>query len=159
MRRFLLTAILTILGASGLVYAQPAESSRLSASFLQQRGNDMRRELIAEYRRLRASGLIMDRKEPPDVSALVARYFPAGISFEDALVILDAAGRRHRRNPPETGEFDPKAQGNLFVSIPMPVSIFEFGVGYKCTITLVPSAPRKLTTVGQVKARMLVDYL
>jgi hypothetical protein len=159
MKRSLLTAVLVLLGASVAGYAQPMARARLSTNVLQQRGHDMRRELIAEYRRQRAAGLIAYRKASPDISALVARYIPAGTSFADAMAILDAAGHRHPRHLPETAQLEPKAEGNRFVTIPMPGSIFEFGAGYKCAITLIPTAPGEFTTVGQVKAGMFVDYL
>jgi hypothetical protein len=159
MKRFLLTAILTLLVVSGAVHAQPEPSARLSPNVLQRRGHDLRRDLIGEYRRERVGGLIVYRKASPDISALVAKYIPAGTSFADAVAILDAAGRRHRRHPPETGRLEPDAEGNIFESVPMPGSILGFGVSYGCAITLVPSAPGEFTTVAQVKAGMFVSYL
>lgn len=140
-------------------YAQTTASSALSPQVLRQRGHDLRRDLIAEYKRLRGARLIIYRKSYPDVSALVAKYIPPGISFNDAESILDAAGRWHRKNPPETTPLQPGADGTIGVRILLPTSIFEFGAGYSCWITLVPRVPGEFTTVGEVKASILVDYL
>jgi hypothetical protein len=159
LKNIFVVATLTLLAASGATGAQGAVGMQLSAKATQQLGHRLHRDLIAEYKHLRGAGMIVYRKHYPDVSAVVARYIPPGTSFQDAIAILDAAGRWHRKHPPETPPLEPDSHGNVVVRILLPTSIFEFGTGYICVITLVPRVPGDLTTVGEAKAIIFVDYV
>lgn len=158
-KRIFFAAALVLLSVSGPSFGQASGDSALSPELVQQRGHELHRDLVAEYRRLRAAGLIVYRRRSPDVTTLVARYIRPGTPFRAAMAILDAAGRLHRRRPPETGQLEPTPRGYIYVTIPLPTSILEFGAGYFCGITLIPKTPGQFTVVGDVKAAIGVDYL
>lgn len=94
-KHVLLTAILAMLAVSGAAYEQTSANVSLSAEALQQRGHDLRRDIIAAYKRLRAAGMLQGaHRNNPDLTPMLLKYIPLGLSLNDAEAILRAAGFR-----------------------------------------------------------------
>src|ERR1700683_499414 len=147
-------AVLIVAGLMPLAVSVPCSAdteppATLSANALKHRGEDLRRDLVAQYKDLRAAGAIQ-RKNAPDVTTTVLKYIPIGISFNDAETILRAAGSKMKGNTmPATG-------GYIFMSIPLPAPLLSFGVGYFCAVNLVPRMPGDFSVVGAIKASIAV---
>jgi hypothetical protein len=129
-----------------------AQTEQLAAQAVKQRGKQLRAELDRAYRQLRASNsLARIRKGSNDVTAIVVKYIPPGISFDDAEAILRAAGCKIEQNTP------PMAEGYIFVSTPLGGGLLD-PLGHALAIKLIPRTPGDFSVVGEVTAAIFATW-
>src|ERR1700752_4106886 len=119
----------------------PGSSTLIAAPQLEQQGKKLRAEVDAEYKRLKASGTL---PRATDITEIVQKYVPDGISFDDATAVLRAAGCQVGKTVSGKDVF---ARAHLGGHFPMGAI---FGV------TLTPRSPGDFTLVGKVSASIIV---
>lgn len=78
---------------------QQTDTATMTAKFLQQRGQDLRREIDAHYEKLLDSKTLKIQGQGVNViTDLVAKYLSIGMPMEDAFAILRAAGFKIESN-------------------------------------------------------------
>jgi hypothetical protein len=120
---------------------------------LVEQGRQLRADVVAKYKELQAAGALNgeDARKGVDITPVVLRYFPAGISFLDAEAILRAAGSK-LKDPPV-----PQRSGEIFASFLLPAAPLSLA-GVKCAVSLVPKVARDYGTVGNVAGHLIFVY-
>jgi hypothetical protein len=130
-------------------YAAPAPPNEpISADALSQRGMQLRAEIDATYKQLRASKTLANAvNEANDVTAIVLKYIPPGISFDDAEAILRASGCT----------IGPPQQGHIFARSHMKDRFFD--LKHSFAVELIPQVPGDFQVVRRVSARIYLEYV
>lgn len=149
---------LAVLCASVIALAVPMKSyaetaaprlEQMTADAVRQRGESLRAEIDATYKQLRASNTIrIYIKGGNDVTAIVLKYIPVGISIDDGEAILRAAGY----NVGHTEE------GHVFSRARLGGGLFELYSG-QFAADLWPQAADDFRSVGEVSATIAATYV
>lgn len=142
-----LVAVALLSWSTSFVFAaevhNPAPSGHSTAD-LRRQGKQLRAEVDAKFDKLTSSDNL---QVGVDITAIVTKYVPPGISFDDAKQILQAAG---------LGGGGLTVDGHLFFRV------FLGGWFFKDTIfavILTPRSPGDFSVVQSVKGSLFVTYL
>ncbi|MGO9635765.1 MAG: hypothetical protein ACLPX1_18005 [Steroidobacteraceae bacterium] len=148
---------LVLLCASVIVVALPTKScaetaapqtGQLTAYEQIQRGAQLRADIDAAYKKLRASKSLKDTvHDGNDVTAIVLKYIPLGISFDDAEAILEAAGCT----------VGPPIQGHISARTLMADRLLALKHAF--AVDLAPRVPGDFSVVDNVRATIYLDYV
>jgi len=149
---------LVVFCASAIALAVPTMSDaetvapraeQMTADALRQRAEKLHAEIDATYERLRASNSIkIYIKGGNDVTAIVLKYIPIGISFDDAEAILRTAGYM-------VGHSE---DGHVFSRATLGGGLLELYSG-QFDVDLAPQAPDDVRVVSAVSALIFARYV
>jgi hypothetical protein len=134
--------------------AQTASSEQGTSKNLERIGKQLRAEVEAKYKELKG----VDSREGGtaskngiDVTSIVLKYIPIGMSFDDAEAILRASGSRMKASP------IPPPSGYIFTTFPLSAPFLSFA-GIKCAVALRPQVAGDFSVVGEVTGTVITEY-
>jgi hypothetical protein len=148
-----LCASVILLGFPSQSCAQSAASQQTlpateSEDVLRQKGAQLRAQIDATYRQLRASKTLKNTvNDGNDVTAIVLNYIPRGTTFEVAEAILRATGCTIGQ--PE--------HGHIFARAHMRDGFLRMKHAF--AVELVPRSPGDFSTVSDIRASIYLEYV
>lgn len=148
-----LLLVLASIGSFDAAAPPPPARSTMDADM--QRGYDLRRDIEAAYARLRTAGPLQQNKDY-DFTTLVAKYIPAGSSFDGTLSILRNAGLTVSR---QNSDGQPPAPGRRQGASAYLALGGIFPCGHTLMVSLTSRAARDGTVTDAVRADIAVICL